>query len=161
LAAFKDITGQVFGRLTAIEVAGTKNGRAVWRCVCACGRSHIASGANLRSGRQQGCGCLRGRNSTHGMTYSPEFSVWLAMRKRCGNPNNASWRHYGARGITICERWQDSFEAFHADMGSRPSAKHSLDRIDNDGNYEPGNCRWATPSEQQSNRRPFKRRRKR
>lgn len=92
--------------------------------------------------------------ASHGMTKTPEYRAWASMRQRCANPKSARYDNYGGRGISVCDRWQ-SFEAFFADMGPRPTSEHSIDRIDNDGNYEPGNCHWATRSEQQQNKRAY------
>jgi hypothetical protein len=123
-------------------------------------------GYHLRGGRVKSCGCLRkekvvenGRtnpsNLQHGMCGSPTYISWENMRQRCDNPNATGWERWGGRGITLCERW-DSFENFLADMGERPEGT-TLDRIDNDGNYEPGNCKWSTSKEQQANTRPRRR----
>lgn len=97
------------------------------------------------------------KTERHGMTESAEYRIWCGVKRRCFNKNDASFRFYGARGITICDRWRDSFVAFYEDMGPRPSSKHSIDRIDSNGNYEPGNCRWATSSEQSRNMRSNRR----
>lgn len=105
-----------------------------------------------------GCGCARAienkRRTKHGLAGTPEYHAWTAMKSRCNDPNSQAYDRYGGRGIKVCQRWQESFEAFVADVGKRPSADHSLDRYpNNDGNYEPGNVRWATRSQQQSNTR--------
>ena len=131
--------------------------------VCDCGTVTTVFLKHLRSGASQSCGCLsRERASerrgaanpmtTHGLTRTPTYETWRSMLGRCLNLNAPSARHYSGRGITVCERWR-TFENFLADMGVRPYGR-TLDRIDNDGNYEPGNCRWATPKEQRANQRP-------
>ncbi len=157
----RDLTGQVFGRLTVVTFVRPAPRKLKWICECECGQiKHVASDALLR-GRQLSCGCLmrelvRARATTHGLAARhkrhSDYGVWLHMRDRCNNPRFEDYKNYGGRGITVCERWND-FTAFLADMGPRPSPKHSIDRICNDGNYEPGNCRWATKIEQVNNTR--------
>jgi hypothetical protein len=159
---FVDLTGQRFGRLLVERRSANRGTSAAWECACSCGaRTTVTTGA-LRSGHTASCGCysrersaerLRSIARTHGENGSPEWLAWAGMRARCGNPKNHAFSRYGGRGIRVCTRWLDSYENFLADMGRKPSAKHSLDRIDNDGNYEPGNCRWATAMEQRHNRR--------
>ena len=155
-----DLTGAVFGRLKVIHAAGsqrTPNGtvRRMWLCECDCGRTTTVQVANLRSGATRSCGCLReeamrNANRTHGNSSSREYGSWRAMRERCTNPNNSHYRMYGGRGIRICERWA-VFDNFLMDMGPRPAGT-TLDRFpDVDGNYEPANCRWATPAQQSRN----------
>jgi hypothetical protein len=155
---FIDLTGKRFGLLVAIEYLG----RARWRCRCDCGQETRSNGAHLRHGFSRSCGCTRAKAAgqaaaractTHGASKTPEFSIWTDMLRRCSDPRRPEFKHYGGRGITVCDRWRESFANFLADMGPRPSPGLTLDRRDNDGNYEPGNCRWATVLEQNRNRR--------
>lgn len=162
-----DLKGEVFGRLTAVEAASNIGKKRAYRCVCSCGGEIVATVSNLRGGQIQSCGCFRReyssasaveRNTVHGHNRtgkaSPTWKSWAAMLKRCRNPRHVSYQDYGGRGIKVCERWA-SFDSFLADMGERPDGK-TLDRKDVNGDYEPGNCRWATRSEQQKNKRPVK-----
>ena len=152
-----DLTGRVFGRLKVLRRSGANQaGRALWLCLCECGKTHLAESSCLRSGATQSCGCIRreravGRNTSHGRRYSPEYASWCAMLRRCTNPTATDYSRYGGRGITVCERWL-RFETFFADMGPR-AAGRTLERIDNEKGYEPLNCRWATTTEQNRNKR--------
>jgi hypothetical protein len=150
-----------FGRLTVID-NGTRlpNRTRVYECLCECGVVKKVDGGNLRHGVIKSCGCLRreivsqsNNNLTHGMRYTPEYQAWINMRRRCdAGPDTREYAYYGAKGITVCERWLNSFEAFYEDMGPRPSPDHSIDRRENDKGYYKNNCRWATWEEQQNNR---------
>lgn len=156
MAFRKDITGQRFGRLTALMPVGQTASREWrWSCRCDCGSERIVTGALLRLGRTVSCGCYRDEralavNTKHGKSQTRTFRIWRCMRDRCSNPKNASFNRYGARGISVCPEWATSFATFLADMGECPRGL-SIERNDNDGNYEPGNCRWATAQEQQGN----------
>lgn len=152
-----DLTGKVFGRWTALKWGRKKVGpiwRSFWVCRCACGTIAEVSIGHLRNGASKSCGC--GVFAKHRLCGSPEYIAWRHMRDRCSNPKSQMWRWYGARGIKVCSRWADSFEAFYADVGPRPSSKHSIDRIDNDGNYEPENVKWSIREQQDNNRRDCK-----
>lgn len=162
MTALCDITGVVFGRLTVIERApNNAGGKAMWRCGCSCGSVVVTCGKDLRGGRSRSCGCLpvdsaKKRFTSHGHYRghrpSAEYCAWQNMKKRCANPRGHEIQVYAARGIKVCDRWENSFEAFLEDMGPRPSGRHSIDRIENQKGYEPGNCRWALPEVQAGNR---------
>ena len=152
-----DMAEARFGRLCVIGRSGSLRGRAVWQCKCVCGAKARVLGQDLRRGKTRSCGCLVGRPVTHGHSVGGQLSgtyrSWRSMLTRCRDPKSNRYQYYGGRGISVCDRWKESFKNFLVDMGERPAGK-SLDRLDNDGNYEPSNCRWATPSEQRLNSRP-------
>ena len=143
--------GVKYNKLTAIKELGTNKSRhKMYLFKCACGNDKVATAINVRANRVKSCGCL---SKKHGKFGTNIYSVWAGMKSRCYYEKNENYINYGARGIKVCERWKNSFENFYKDMGDKPSAKHQLDRIDNDGDYDPSNCRWVTPSENCLNRR--------
>jgi hypothetical protein len=173
---FHDLTGRRFGRLTAQWPAGIKGKKTIWLTLCKCGVLALVSQSNLVTGHARSCTCWRRErsiigNRTHGncrrlVPPSPEYQIYKGMLQRCTNPNGKAWKHYGGRGIKVCRRWSGprGFQNFLTDMGRRPGGKGksgraflSLDRYpDPDGNYEPGNVRWATAKQQQENKRKRK-----
>lgn len=153
----EDITGQTLHGLTALRyVPGAKRTR--WVFLCHCGNEFEARPSHVKKGGYQSCGCQKAKlcaekSKTHGMAKTTEWTIWTDMIRRCYEEARPAYPRYGGRGISVCDRWRQSVENFVEDMGPRPSKAHSLDRIDNDGNYEPSNCRWATRWEQGQNKR--------
>lgn len=156
-----DLCGQQFGRLKAIEpISRVHNGRrrTYWKCNCICGKTVFPVRDSLLRGDVTSCGCFqketaRERRTSHGKSTSSEYKSWSGMLDRCRNPKNRAYGNYGGRGISVCDRWASSFQSFLEDMGEKPGPEYSIDRKDNDSDYKPGNCRWATKETQGRNRR--------
>lgn len=158
MSSIGDLSGLRFGKLFVHEQTPTRNpaGEIQWVCSCDCGNLTTVRGYSLRRGSTSSYGCARGENgkhawTTHGKTDTREYGSWISMISRCTNKENQAYAYYGGRGIRVCARWLNSVDDFIKDVGLCPGPGYTLDRIENDGDYEPGNCRWATKEEQSNN----------
>ncbi len=158
MGKFIDLTGQKYGKLFVIERAENKENRPAWLCKCDCGNIVVVKGSNLRSGHTKSCGCFRiEKITTHDKTHTRLYTIWHQMKERCYRESSRNYKYYGARGIRICNDWKNDFSKFYEwAMKNGYNDKLTIDRINTNGNYEPSNCRWATISEQNKNRRPYK-----
>ncbi len=151
----KDLTGQRFGNLVVLEFAGKQGNFAMWKCRCDCGNEHIARGSNLLSGQIKSCGCGAKRNSLkHGESRTRLYRIWYGIIRRTEDCSRKEYKDYGALGVRMCDEWRESYEAFRAwALANGYDDTLSIDRIESNGNYEPSNCRWATKSTQENNKR--------
>lgn len=158
---FSNLSGKIFGRWTVTSPVKNKHGRFSWKCMCKCGNKGRVDGVMLRAGKSKSCGCYRNdvvakRSFVHGhsinRTASREYQTWSKMISRCENQNDIEYKNYGGRGISVCKRWRKSFLSFFKSMGKKPKGL-TIERVDNDGNYKPSNCIWATQAVQTSNTR--------
>lgn len=161
--------GKKFNKLTVISDNGVVNGQRNVECICDCGSIVKCNFYRIRNGHKKSCGCINkaftankiingyksGNASIHKMTNTRVYRIWKNMKERCRNKNKSNYKYYGGRGIDVCDRWKNSFQLFFNDMGYPPTDKHSIDRINVNGNYEPSNCKWSTQSEQCKNKRPI------
>lgn len=164
--AMANLKGHRFGNLVVLSLSHKERREysygwmtiVFWNCQCDCGGVRTIPTARLRSGASTSCGCAKSKklkeaHTIHGGTNKPEYRVWSHIKGRCNNPKDKAFRNYGGRGVMVCDRWNDSFEAFLEDVGERPTSRHQLDRTNNNGNYEPGNVRWVLPSVNCRNKR--------
>lgn len=154
-----DLTGKKFSRWTILKKIGVSNcGTYEYECLCTCGKTKVVTGRNITNGKSKSCGCLHHEllsklSYRHGKYGIPEHKTWIQMKGRCYNKKNKCYKHYGGRGIFMCDSWKNSFEEFYSDMGKKPLPELSIERIDNDKGYCKSNCKWATSIEQANNKR--------
>ena len=158
MPALMSLDGQTFGLWTVLDRAPNRGRHTCWHCRCTCGAERAVAACDLRTGASTNCGCLRRESlpasrRSHGASQSPEYKAWARAKDRTTNPASKDWAHYGGRGVTMAPAWLEDFSRFLADAGPRPSARHTLERLDVDGDYAPGNVVWATRKRQALNRR--------